>query len=235
MSFGIDGYDAEDILNDCEDLNLLPRVPIFEQAIVALDDRANELNIKTAYTKAMRTKWSGAGFGTTIPTAISATIKASAAAGIMNVGSRVLHSIGDSIVQSIDNAEIRGMGKKILESQKIQNEFVNVVYSACKDVGQTVIGMIEANSTLKLEVLEGSVRYEGKNLSELDDRTLDAKINNYSYIGDNRVYTLLLEKLRRNPLDEIVFQRLYEYADKCEDKNVYISFNRYGHDFGLLG
>ncbi len=234
MSFGIDGYDAEDIVNSCADLSLLSRVPIFEQAVVALDDRADELNIKMAYTKATRTKWSGMGFGTTIPEAIGATIKASATAGIMNAGGRVLHGIGDSIARSIDNAEIRGMEKKILESQKIQDEFVDAAYSACKDVGQSVIEMIEANSDLKLEALEGSVRYEGENLLDLDGRTLDAKINNYSYVGDDRVYTLLLEKLRRNPLDETVFQRLYEYADKCEDKKIYISFKRYGHDFGLL-
>lgn len=234
MSFGIDGYDAEDIVNGCEDLSLLPRVPLFEQAIEAIDDRANALNIKTAYTKAARTKWSGAGFGTTIPAAIGATIRASAAAGIMNAGSRTLHGIGDSIARSIDNAEIRGMEKKILESQKIQDEFVDAAYLACRDVGQTVLEMIEANSDLRLEVLEGRVRYDGESLAGLDDRTLDAKINNYSYVGDDRTYTLLLEKLRRNPLDKTVFQRLYEYADKCEDKQVYISFKRYGHDFGLL-
>lgn len=234
MSFGIDSYDAEDIVNNCEDLSLLPRVPIFGQAIAEIDNRADELHIETAYTKAARTKWSGAGFGTTIPAAIGATIKASAAAGIMNAGSRVLHGIGDSIARSIDNAEIRGMERKILESQKIQDEFVYATYLACKDVGQIVIEMIEANSDLKLEVLEGSVWYEGENLLDLDDRTLDAKINNYSYVGDDRAYMLLLEKLRRNPLDETVFQRLYAYTDNCADEKVYISFKRYGHDFGIL-
>ncbi len=235
MSFGIDYYDAEDIVNNCEDLSLLSRVPIFEQSIIALDDRANKLNIKTAYAKATRTKWSGVGFGTTISATISATIKASATAGIMNAGSRTLHGIGDCIAQSINNAEIRDMEKKILENQKIQDEFVAAVYLACSDVGQTVIEMIEANSDIKLEPLEGNVQYEGENLLGLDDRTLDAKINNYSYVGDDCVYILLLEKLRRNPLDKKVFHRLYEHADKCEDKNVYVSFKRYGHDFGLLG
>lgn len=234
MSFGIDYYDAEDIVNECEDLSLLSRVPIFEQAIAEVDNRANELHIETAYTKATRTKWSGAGFGTTIPAVIGATIKASAAAGIMNAGSRALHGIGDSIARSIDNAEIRGMERKIMESQKIQDEFVRAIYLACKDVGQAVIEMIEAHSDIKLEVLEGSVWHEGENLLDLDDRTLDAKINNYSYVGDDCVYILLLEKLRRNPLDKKVFHRLYEYAEKCEDKNVYVSFKRYGHDFGLL-
>ncbi|MDE5938551.1 MAG: hypothetical protein K2H37_05680 [Lachnospiraceae bacterium] len=234
MSFGIDSYDAEDIINNCEDLSLLSQVPIFEQAIAEVDNRANELHIETAYTKATRTKWSGAGFGSTIPAAIGATIKASAAAGIMNAGSRALHGIGDSIARSIDNAEIRGMERKILESQKIQDEFVDATAWACRDVGETVIEMIEAHSDIKLEVLEGSVWYEGENLLDLDDRTLDAKINNYSYVGDDCVYILLLEKLRRNPLDKKVFYRLYEYADKCEDKNVYVSFKRYGHDFGLL-
>lgn len=234
MSFGTDGYDAKDIVDNCKDLSLLPRVPIFEQAIEMLDNRANALNIETMYTKAMRTKWSGAGFGTTIPSAIGATIRASVTAGIMNVGSRVLYDIGDSIARSIDNSEIRGMEKKILENQKIQDEFVDAVYSACQDVGQTVRKMIEANSNLRLEVLEGSVWYEGEDLSSLDDRTLDAKINNYSYFGDDRAYTLLLEKLRRTPLNKVAFQRLYEYANKCENKEVYSSLKRYGHNFGLL-
>ena len=234
MSFGIDDYDAEDILNGCGDLSLLLRVPIFEQAIEEIDDRANALNIKTAYTRAARTKWSGAGFGTTIPAAIGATIKASAAAGIMNAGSKAFHGIGDSIARSIDNAEIRGMEKRVLESQEIQDEFAEAAYTACRDVGQTVLEIIEESGDLRLEVLEGSVQYEGESLACLDDRTLDAKINNYSYVGDDRTYTLMLEKLRRNPLDETVFQQLYKYADQCEDKQVYISLKRYGHDFGLL-
>ena len=101
-------------------------------------------------------------------------------------------------------------------------------------MGQTVLEIIEESGDLRLEVLEGSVQYEGESLACLDDRTLDAKINNYSYVGDDRTYTLMLEKLRRNPLDETVFQQLYKYADQCEDKQVYISLKRYGHDFGLL-
>lgn len=238
LSFGVDCYDAEDVIESCEDLALFSRVPMFEHGIEKIDDRAEQLNIQTAYAKATRGYWNGMGFGTTIHGAISASIKASVTAGIMNTGSKVLHSIGDSIAQSIDNAEINGMKNKLFNDPEIMNEFVNAVYAACLAVGCTARRMIETCSEIRLEALEGVVQYGGENISDVEDRTLTAKINNYLYLGDERVYVLLLERLRRNPLDETVFHRLYEYVHKqetsLENTKICTSMERYGYDFGIL-
>lgn len=238
LSFGIDSYDAGDIVESCGDLSLLPRIPMFEQGIEKIDYRAEQLKIQTAYTKATRGYWSGAGFGSTIHGTIGASIKASAAAGIMNVGSKALHGIGDSIARSIDNAEINRMKNELFGNPQIINEFVNAIYTACFSVGQTTRKIIEVNSVIRLEALEGIVQYGGEDLSNITDKTLTAKINNYLYLEDKRAYVLLLEKLRRNPLDEKVFHQLYEYADNhvasLEDKEILTSMKRYGYDFGIL-
>lgn len=238
LSFGIDCYDAGDMIDSCEDLSLLPRVPMFEQGIEKIDTRAEQLNIQTAYAKAARGYWSGAGFGTTIHGVIGASIKASVSAGIMNAGSKALHGIGDGIAKSINNAEIKRMEKRLFENPQIMNEFVSAVYTACLAVGRIARKMIEASCDIRLEALEGTVQYAEEDLTDITDKTLTAKINNYLYLGDKHVYVLLLEKLRRNPLDEEVFHLLYEYADKYEvsldNKKIFHTIERYGHDFGIL-
>lgn len=238
LSFGIDCYDAGDVIENCEDLTLLPRVPMFEHGIEKIDDRAEQLNIQTAYAKATRGYWNGMGFSTTIHGAIGASIKASVTTGIMNTGSKVLHSIGDSIAQSIGNAEINGMKNKLFNDPEIMSEFVNAVYAACLAVGWSARRMIETCSEIRLEALEGDIQYRGENLSDIEDKILTAKINNYLYLGDERVYVLLLERLRRNPFDEMVFHQLYEYVHKQEtslaDTKICTSMEQYGYDFGIL-
>ena len=59
------------------------------------------------YVQSTRRAWTGVGFGTTISSTIKATVKANVAAGMMNIGSDILHGIGDSIVKSSNNAELK--------------------------------------------------------------------------------------------------------------------------------
>lgn len=209
MSLGIDAYDAEDIINASEDLALLPRVPLFEQALEQIDDRAEQLNMKTAYAQATRRSWSGAGFGTTIGGTIRAAMGASVAAGAMNIGSGILHGIGDSIAESMNNSEIKGMGKKVFENPKTIKEFEDAVLSACLDIGIVLIKMIETHCDIELEALEGAVKFRDENLADIDERALNAKINNNLSVANNDyAYALLLEKLRRYPLDGDVLEQI---------------------------
>ena len=156
MCYGIDSYDADAVLDNCEDLSLLPRVPVFEQGLDRIDNRAEELNIKLAYAQATRGKWVGGGFGTTISGTIAASIKGSIAAGAMNVGSGILYGIKDSIAGAIGNAEIKGMTKKLFENPNTIVEFNNAVRSACLDVGIAVQEIIEHHTSIKFMGVKSS-------------------------------------------------------------------------------
>jgi len=238
MSFGIDIYDANDIMKGCRDLSLLPRVPIFENGLKQIDCRAEQLNMNMSYTQATRGCWSGAGFGTTIKSTITAAVKASVAAGAMNIVSGVLHGIGDSIVAAIDSSEIKSMGNKLFENKNTKKEFAEATFFACIDIGIFVRKTIEAHCNMRLETLEGNILFGNENLAEIDDRTLNAKINNNLSIGKNDyAYALLIEKLRRNPLDSNVYLQILELTEKraesLTDDKAYRPIEQYGCDFGI--
>ncbi len=236
MRFDIDEYCAEDLIEICRDLSLLPRVPLFEQELERIDDRARELNAQTYYAKASRGTWSGAGFGTTLSGTIGATVKASIAAEAMNIGSSVLHGVGDSIVKSMDNKELNKMKKNLFENQQTKREFRNAVFMACLDILEVVMGIIEDRCGFGLR-LEGSVMFEKENLSELTDRVLYAKItNNLSIEKYEYANALLVEALRRQPLDADLFRQIVNLmvqSGGVDNEIVCRSCIRYAGDFQL--
>lgn len=237
MSFGIDMYRATDLIEECEDLSLLPRVPLFEKGLDSIDNRATQLNIQTAYAKSTRGTWSGAGFGTTIGSTINASVQATVAAGVMNVGSGILHGIGDSIVKAMDNSEIKGMGNKLFENHNTDKEFRNAVLTACFDIANVVRSMIEKHCNIKLEKLDGSIIFGSEKLSEIDDRTLGAKIeNNMSAQKYEYAYALLVERLRRRPLNTDTFEQIAALTIRKNQSftgKEYESILRYAGDFRL--
>lgn len=127
----------------------------------------------------------------------------------MNVGSGILHGIGDSIVKAMNNSEINGMSKRLFEAPDTKKEFVHAVLSACAAVGDVVAGLIERNSNIHPEVLGHGVMYEGESLAKLDDRTLKAKINNNLTAGNYKyAYALLVEHLRRFPFSDETLKQI---------------------------
>lgn len=243
MFFNIDTYSADRILEECEDLSLLPRVPKFEQALDKIDNRAAELNMQTAYAKASRRQWSGAGFGTTIRGTINASVKASVAAGAMNIGSGILHGIGDSIVAAINNSEIKGMGKAVFENPNTIKEFEIAVLTACLDVGITVRDIIAEQHKLALDELGGKIRLGNEELNKISEEVLDAKIiNNLSAKKYEYTYALMMEKLRRFPYDNETLEGLYMLTiqrirllddDNPEMEDSLKTIGQYAGDFGI--
>lgn len=235
MFYGIDIYDVSDIMASCGDLSLLSRVPLFENGLEQIDNKASQLNMQLAYAQATRGYWSGSGIGNTIGNTIVATAKASVAAGVMNMGSSILHGIGDSIVTAMNNSEIKEMEKKLFENENTIMEFAEAVFSVCIDIGVIVREIIETECNIELNILEGDIQFDGERLSDIDDRTLRAKINNNLSIGnDEYVYALLIEKLRRDPLDKDVYSQILNTTGRWTDNEVYSSMEQYGCDFGLV-
>lgn len=91
------------------------------------------------------------------------------AAGATNIGSGILHGIGDSIVRAMNNAEIKGMEKKVFDNPAICAEFTNAVISACIDVGKVVLGKIENHCKLRLEILSNGITFDGESLEAISD------------------------------------------------------------------
>ena len=238
MHYGIDSYSGNDILEMCGDLSLLSRVTWFERQLDAIDNSAAKMNIKTAYTKATRGYWTGAGFGTTISGTIAASMKASVAAGVMNMGSGILHGIGDSIVSAINNSKLRGMEQKVFESPNTFSEFTRALESACLEIME-IFSDIIINEVFQPDepCLDGKIIYKNENLAELDDKVLETKIQNHTNAQNwEYVYSLTAEQLRRNPLEFDIFksfadliQRLYSESEQSEESKR--SIKEYAKDF----
>lgn len=208
VSLGIDEYSALDIENECDDLDLLSHVPYFVSELERIDNRARQLNADLHYAQLSRRAWSGAGYGTTIGGTIKATIKANVAAEAMNIGGSVLHGIGDSIVKSMNNKELAGMSSKVFSNPKTMQEFVDAVSSACMEIGLTTLDIIEEHTDLELS-LEGEIIYEGQNLCSIRDDALENKIvNNLSIHNYKYCYALMVESLRRSPLDYDIINQI---------------------------
>lgn len=210
MKFGIDTYSAQDIMEMCDDLSLLPQIPNFEQGLERIDERAYQLNVQTAYSQATRGTWVGSGFGTTLSGTIKAGINASIAAGVMNIGSGILHGIGDSIAESMHNAEIKKMEKALFEKKSTGEEFFNAVLNSCCSIRNVVMEILENQTNIDLPKLEGEITFAGEQLNSINDRALDAKIENNTAAGNHEyAYALLMEKLRRDPFfNQTTFQRI---------------------------
>ncbi len=227
ISFGIDEYSEEDILNECEDLDLYSRVPWFTSELERIDNRARQLNADLNYAKASRRTWTGAGYGSTIGSAVKASIKANITAGAMNFGSSILHGVGDKIVESMNNKELKEMGDKVFNNPKTVKVFTDAVFSSCLEIIFTVANIIENHSEIKLNLI-GDIVYDGKNLSDIKDETLKTKIKNNLSIGNHKyVYAMLVESLRRNPFDyEVLTQLLLLTIAMAKDNNVKEDFFR---------
>lgn len=237
LSYGIDDYDVDAVISASGDLSLMSRTSSFQAALERIDSKAKQLNLDVAYAKATRSRWVGGGFGTTIGGTIKASIKGSIAAGAMNVGTGILYDIGGGIAKTISNSEIKDMEKRLFESKNTQSEFNNAVRDACSDISDAVRGILEEHSKIQFSALRGKIEYQGESFVGVDDRTLTSKINNNLTAGKGEyLSSLLLEKLRRNPLDSSTLDQLYQLALQSKDaQNVRVSdtLEQYAGDFGL--
>ena len=212
LSLGYDDITSAEIISEAGNLSLLNRATNFEKKIEEIDKLAATFNINLAYSKATRARWTGVGFGTTISGTISAAVKSSVAAGIMNVGSSMLHGVGDSILKAVNKAEINRQEREVFESANTRREFVNAVYSACNDINKFVIRTIVNQQGIDRS-LSGRFVFKGEELNQLDTRTLDSKITNHLDDDDiSYLYALLVEKLRRDPRNIDTFKSILKLS-----------------------
>ena len=96
---------------------------------------------------------------------------------------------------------------------------------------------MEEHCKMELNLLEGSIIWNNEDLSEIDNRVLHTKIdNNLAAENYEYAYALLLEALRRTPIDSEIFQKIFELTirqDGVETNKAYESCLRYAGDFNL--
>ena len=106
---------------------------------------------------------------------------------------------------------------------------------ACSEIGSSTLRIIEKERNIKMNSLNGTILFRNENLERLDKRTLDAKIaNNIMAKKYDYVYVLLVEKLRRNPLDEETWKAIFKNVlllDKMLKNEDLDMLSRYAHDF----
>jgi hypothetical protein len=150
----------------------------------------------------------------------------------MNVGSGILHGIGDGIAGSMNNSEIKGMEKKLFANPNTKAEFHRAVFSMCVDIGVAAREIIETHGDIELTELQGKVVYNGEDLAGIDDEVLGAKINNNLSVGNlEYCYAMLVEKLRRSPMDSDALMQLYKLSNLLRTSIDVLE--QYKGDFGL--
>ena len=242
--YWIDVYSPQDILDRCDaqnkDLLLHHRIPGFISQLNAIEERAEQLNIQTETAKLSRGKWVGVGYGTTIGGTIGAAMKASVAAGIMNIGSSVLHGIGDSIANAMNESEIRRLEKNLFESPDTKSEFRNAMKDACWDIANVFFSLFKEQRVMALLSLSGKIKYNGEDLSSLDKSTLDAKLYNNYQIASNYEYSyaLALEQLRREFNNRNTIKMVARITSDLVSKKVltekaFLPILEYIEEFGL--
>ncbi|MFP3153431.1 hypothetical protein LQZ18_03190 [Lachnospiraceae bacterium ZAX-1] len=113
-----------------------------------------------------------------------------------------LHRIGDSIVGAVNNSEIRGMENKLFGNDTTKSDLETATHDACNDVGSVLIQSLKNHTELSIAPLDGEIIYKGENFADIDEKLLNAKIqNNLANENLQYRYALLLEKLRRFPMD----------------------------------
>lgn len=181
--------------------------------------------------------WSGSGFGTTLGSTIKATVKATVAAEVMNIGSGLLHGIGDSVVKSTNNTEIKKMGDRLFATPETLKEFESAILGACTEIALVVMDIIEEQCDIKLETLEGKIIWKDELLANIEDKALRTKINNNLVAGNyGYSYALLIEALRRKPTNSEIFNKIFELTLHHGGTNVHDAYKtclHYAGDFNL--
>lgn len=232
MSYGIDEYDTNALIEASEDLRFSERASSFVYSLEQIDAKAKQMNLDIEYAKATRTRWSGAGYGTTIGSTIAASVKASVAAGVMNAGTSVLYDIGGNIAKSRNNAEIQQMQNNLFSNSHTKLELVEVTRDALSDIGIVVLKILEKHSVVNFYGLEGKVIYQGQDFSKIDDRVLESKISNQRCNNSEYLNALLLEKLRRNPFDNATIMQLCGFATS-DGEDATSTLVQFAGDFGF--
>lgn len=116
------------------------------------------------YEKTGRSRWQGGGFG------LSGALKGAATAGLMNMGSDILHSFGDSSRANQDNQIISKKLRNIGNSQDSKELYTESVFQCIKGVfyafrdelvdAGAITEIIETSSNKAMSIFEATITYE---------------------------------------------------------------------------
>lgn len=232
ISYGIDEYDDDAIIESSDDLSFETNAAAFSSKLRTINSTVSKARNDINYAKENRGRWTGGGIGTTIGGTIKASIKGSIAAGLMNAGTSALYDLSGNYAENKALESAHSQKRALFGSNKTVEELSEAVKKACCSVGDTLYAILTERSIFRNNGFPEKIIYQGDNLNNIDNRALTAKINNNLALGDSEyLYALLLEKLRRSPFDQETFNQLCEFSKS--DLEVIATLEEYAGDFGL--
>lgn len=163
----------------------------------------NELKQYRQVQKVNRGKWEGGGFG------IKGAIKGVATAGLLNMGTDALRSIGDYGRSVNDDNRINSLKESLYRDKKIFNSIKNGLYKCIIGIFYGVIEELINNEKMNVvnidskeakAIFENTIKFE-KNIDYIVQTTFDC-IQKYPYNFD--FYKILIEEdLNNNALIEM--------------------------------
>ena len=154
------------------DLYIKPIMDDYDQVI----ESANYIKNARRIERSSRSQWEGGGFG------LKGAIKGAITAGALNAVTGAGRAIGDSAVDSTDNAKIRDAKKKIYENEDYQEK---IFYGFRRCVAEADIGLakdlaekgvtdyVKVDFIEATEIFTAALEYE-KNESRLVQKMIDA-------------------------------------------------------------
>lgn len=106
--------------------------------------------------RSSRSQWSGGGLG------FSGAIKGAIQAGMLNIATNTIRSMGDSLTDLRDKEKINQMKEKIFHSKLPYKVLVNSLYDACCELGNVVYSILVKEGILEFHEWWSSQKLNGK-------------------------------------------------------------------------
>lgn len=131
------GISTESFINKCDySLNYSDYITKIISECQKIDGYAADLSQQREIEKASRSRWQGGGFG------LQGAVKGALQAGMLNAGSDLLHSFGDSARSGSDNAQIRNQYASLYKDSATRQEFCSPIYSLVHRIFDTLIQIL---------------------------------------------------------------------------------------------
>lgn len=116
------------------------------QQYAAVEQEKDDLVYQRQVEKANRGRWQGGGFG------MKGAIKGAMNAAVLNAGSGLIHSIGDSFTKSGDRRYINNRFEAIYASEENRNEFVLFAFYCFESILEGIKNEMDNKNLIDIEV-----------------------------------------------------------------------------------